>query len=526
VAAAAALLVVVAAGLGAYFLTSHDAPAPGGRVVEGLVVDGPLVLLSPFATNQNSIDVSALLDRGLTRTGGDGRPEPQLAGSWEVDKSAKTFTFHLHPGMLWSDGVPLTSADALYTLSVLQGQSLSQTLTGRAWAGITASAPNSETVVYQLPSASAGFVALTSIGLVPEHYLRPRPTASLAEVLDAPTSGPFRYESSDRDHVNLKRNPHALEPPFLDEMQLRRYDSDTEAVQGLLSGDVDMLAELSPAGAQRVASTPNRRLLTTASFTTVELLFNQRQAALADAGVRKGIARSLDRSRILGDVLKGYGRVDDSPIPTSIAWLGLPQGAAGVDQPAAAGLLDGAGYKQATGGARARDGHELALRLLYSDVDPYPAVAARLKSDLGHVGVNVDPGQAAESQVLASLAKGDFDMGLIPIDNGPDPDVFGLWHSSEEHGGGSNYSGMPKDSFLDKALEDGRLNYDLDARKAAYGEVRRILVDGSAVVVLYRPHQLVGVANRLQGVRLNAAMESLGRYQSAQDWYVSSRRVR
>jgi peptide/nickel transport system substrate-binding protein len=128
--------------------------------------------------------------------------------------------------------------------------------------------------------------------------------------------------------------------------------------------------------------------------------------------------------------------------------------------------------------------------------------------------------------VLASLAKGDFDMGLIPIDNGPDPDVFGLWHSSEEHGGGSNYSGMPKDSFLDKALEDGRLNYDLDARKAAYGEVRRILVDGSAVVVLYRPHQLVGVANRLQGVRLNAAMESLGRYQSAQDWYVSSRRVR
>ena len=117
----ASLLVAVAGGsLLAYSRFSRADPLPGGRVSEALVLDGPITLVPAFAETPNSRDISALLYRGLTRTGADGKPVGELARNWSVDPSAKVFTFHLRPGLRWSDGAPLTSDDALYTLSVLQ----------------------------------------------------------------------------------------------------------------------------------------------------------------------------------------------------------------------------------------------------------------------------------------------------------------------------------------------------------------------------------------------------------------------
>lgn len=523
------VLVLVAAlvaggGLGAYFLSTRLAPAPGGSVTEGLVLDGPLVLLPPFASTQNSKDVGALLDRGLTRFGADARPEAELAESWEVDPASKTFTFHLRPGLKWSDGVPLTSADAVFTLSVLHDQSLSQTLIGQAWAGVGVSSPNADTIVYSLPSPSAAFLSLTAIGLLPEHYLKPRPVAGMAEILDAPTSGPFRFDSADRNLVTLKRNPNAFEPPLLDQLELRRFDSSAEAVQALLAGDIDVLAQLGPDDANTVAHSPNRRLLRAASFSYVQVLFNQKQPALADVAVRRAISQGINQQRLIDEVVRGWAHLADSPIPAAIRWLGGGDSRPGYDKAAAATALDTAGWTR-TATSRAKAGQELSLVLIASDVDPYPALARRLKADLGDIGLKVDIRQQPESQLVDSLTKREFDLAVTPFDSGPDPDVFALWHSSEGGAGGTNFSGMPKDPFLDRALEDGRFSSDLATRVAAYAEVRRILRENAAAAFLYSPDQVIGVNNRLSGVRLNPGIETWERYEYVQEWYVNSKRV-
>src|SRR6476619_4383853 len=39
----------------------------------------------------------------------------QLASSWKLDRGAKTLTFHLRPGVKFSDGTPLTSADVKFS---------------------------------------------------------------------------------------------------------------------------------------------------------------------------------------------------------------------------------------------------------------------------------------------------------------------------------------------------------------------------------------------------------------------------
>ncbi len=60
-----------------------------------------------LATDGVSIIAIEQLMRGLTKLGQDLRPEPDLAAAWDVSADGRTYTFHLRPGVVWSDGAPL-----------------------------------------------------------------------------------------------------------------------------------------------------------------------------------------------------------------------------------------------------------------------------------------------------------------------------------------------------------------------------------------------------------------------------------
>jgi oligopeptide transport system substrate-binding protein len=60
--------------------------------------------------------VARILFEGLTTP--DPRtmePRPGLAYRWEISPDGLTYTFHLRPGLLWSDGSPLTARDFLWS---------------------------------------------------------------------------------------------------------------------------------------------------------------------------------------------------------------------------------------------------------------------------------------------------------------------------------------------------------------------------------------------------------------------------
>lgn len=43
---------------------------------------------------------------------------PELAQSWNVSSDGKTYTFHLRPGIVWSDGVPVTADECVTTFNL------------------------------------------------------------------------------------------------------------------------------------------------------------------------------------------------------------------------------------------------------------------------------------------------------------------------------------------------------------------------------------------------------------------------
>ncbi|MFN2462599.1 MAG: ABC transporter substrate-binding protein [Candidatus Dormibacteria bacterium] len=496
-------------------------PDRGGRLSEALVVDGPMTVLPAFAETPNSRDVGGLLYRGLTRTGGDGKPVGELARSWEVDAAAKTFTFHLRPGLRWSDGAPLTSADAIYTLAVLQSDAGARSSAGQAWGGVTAAALDKSTIRYSLPQPSPAFLALTAIGLLPQHALQPRPVNSLRTITDAPTSGPFSVASAGREHLLLARNHHAFEQPFLDELDLRLYGSRGRALQALLDGEVDLMAGLNPVEARRVEGTVNRRVVTGRTFAYAELLLNERVRALADDHVRRAIGLALDRQGLIAGPLGGYAKPDYGPIPPAVTWAALPARAQPANRAAAARALEEAGWVGSGAKPRSRDGETLRLKVLAPSGAPYAEVAARISRELAAVGIAASVQSLPPEALLTRLQSHQYDLALTALDNGPDPDIYVFWHSSQAGPGGFNFSGMAANAALDKDLEDGRATADYALRRTSYVDAQKLIDAAHAAVFLYSPFSLAGLRDSVGGVTLPTGGQ---RYDRAQDWFVRSHR--
>jgi oligopeptide transport system substrate-binding protein len=61
--------------------------------------------------------VSALFEGLVTLDETTLEPRPGLARSWDISADGLTYTFHLQPGLKWSNGVPLTTADFLYSFA-------------------------------------------------------------------------------------------------------------------------------------------------------------------------------------------------------------------------------------------------------------------------------------------------------------------------------------------------------------------------------------------------------------------------
>ena len=70
--------------------------------------------LAPDAFSAYAID---MVFTGLVQLDDKLNVKPQLASSWDVSSDHLTYTFHLRPGLTFSDGTPLTSTDVAYSIN-------------------------------------------------------------------------------------------------------------------------------------------------------------------------------------------------------------------------------------------------------------------------------------------------------------------------------------------------------------------------------------------------------------------------
>src|SRR5581483_10094915 len=119
--------------------------------------------------------------------------------------------------------------------------------------------------------------------------------------------------------------------------------------------------------------------------------------------------------------------------------------------------------------------------------NPKAPIVLTATSSLENVGKQVVPAWNAQginsSLKVESGIPQNFQALLISQDIPADPDQYSLWHSTQLETNISHES-SPR---VDKDLEDGRKESDIDKRKASYADFQKVLLDDSPAAFLYFP---------------------------------------
>jgi len=436
------------------------------------------------------VDIGHLLYRSLLKLDANGYPRTDLAASFTVSSDGLVYTVALPPNLAWSNGRPIIPEDIVATDKfALSPQATDPTLSA-ALRGIAVSAAASS-VTFKLPTPRASFAAtLTQLPILPLGGLSaPALVAAAAHpTTPMPTSGPYEVRSTDARAILLQPNPHAATRPGISSYELRLYISFGDAAAAFAQGTLNALLATTPGELAQLLAVKGSRAQTLTTSDFVDLMFNERVAALADPVVRQAIGFAIDRSAVVAGALDVHGGVvETGPFTRGLPWVGSPNSRA-VSPSIANQMLQRDGWVQGPYGARQKGPTQLAFTLKVPAIDPLPVVAHEVATELAAAGVQVTVETVAPATFLnRSLATADFQLALNIWSPAPDPDVSAFWRSNAVPPQGYNVSGGPVDPFLDSALDmlaqapNGTLRADAAARVAA------LIAQDAPAAFLYTP---------------------------------------
>lgn len=458
---------------------------------EGLVSDERPLSLNPLvgAGDPPVRDLGTLLYRRLLRLDARARPVPDLAGSIAVSADGMSYTVHMAAGQEWSDGRPITAADVVATVRWLQSPAFGDPATASAWGDVHVEAAG-ETVTFDLAGPRASFPALlTQLPVLPLSHLSQGAITALRRhaVSPLPSSGPFTVVGTSTTVVHLFPNPHAHDRPRLNQLELDLFGSFAQAAAAFRAHAVDGVLALDPEErATLVHDGGIAHDLTTFRF--VDLLFNEREPALADGAVRLALATTIDRAALVAGPLGGLGVAQVGAIPAGVAWAAGPASGAAPNPTGASAALEGDGWRAGPDGVRTRGGVRLRLPIAVADVAPLPQLAAAVSGQLSVIGVDAPVVTLSTVALRQTLLGGSgWVLAIADWDGGPDPDVSSFWRSTAAPPAGLNVSGAPADPFLDQALDRLATLSDPAARVAAATAVSSQLLDDLPAVFLDTP---------------------------------------
>ena len=399
--------------------------------------------LNPFTSVLASgTDIMALQYESLVAYGAkDNSVVPGIASKWDISADGLTWTFTIPKDRVWSDGKPLTANDVAWTFDAIKGNEKLQQANGGLITNIRdVKATDDQTVTIELIDAQAPNPG-AELPIVPEHvWSKVKAPETFANDKDVVGSGPFVVKSyTQGQSVELVANKHFWRgAPKIAGITYVYYKNGDAAVQGLKTGEVDLVRDLEPA--QFKALTGQKGITTNAGagrrYTSININSGAKDAtganlgngnpALKDLTLRTAIFTAIDNKTLLEKVVQGLGILGQTEIPPVYPdYFGISDADVIKFDPAAAKtMLDDAGYKLGSDGFRTgKDGKKLALRLMGRASNPQHAqMADYIKPWLKNVGIDVEVSMQSDNQVNNDSTLGKYDIYFTGFGIGPDPD--------------------------------------------------------------------------------------------------------
>jgi peptide/nickel transport system substrate-binding protein len=437
-----------------------------------------------------------LFDALLTR-GKDFTVQPGLAERWEIPDPL-TYVFHLHPGVRFHDGRPLTSRDVKWTFDSLL-QSKIPSSKGDSYRFVDhIDAPDDLTVVFHLKEPFATLLWNLSegaIGIVPY--------GSGTEITRHPIgSGPFRFVSAELDkEVVLERNPdYWAEKPRIERVRFLVVPDENTIALELRKGSADAaMNAVNPDVVLTLERDPQLAVLRAPGTVIAYLSFNLRDPILQDVRVRRAIAYAIDRQPIVEYLLRGFAEPANSILPTQ-SWAYDGKVPVYNHDPAKArALLDAAGYPE-------KNGTRFHLVMKTSSQEGTRLLVAVLQQQLRDVGITLDIRTFEFATFYADVSRGLFQLySMRWIGGNEDPDIFDyVFHSSKIPPKGGN-RGFYLSARVDSLIDHARQEIDPQIRKELYAEIQQILAEEVPSINLWYLDNVLVCNRRVKNVELSAS---------------------
>jgi oligopeptide transport system substrate-binding protein len=437
---------------------------------------------------------------GLVTNSAGATTIPGMATSWTTSPDGLVWTFKMREGAVWSDGVPITADDFVFTMRRLQDPATTAEYSYLAYVIKNAQAVNTG----KLPVEALGVKALdahtlqidlehpapyllelfkhNAFYMTPAHTIR-RWGDRWMDPEHIVTNGPYTLvDWTLGNPIHLKKNPRFFDAAnvCLDEIYYYATNDSVSAERRVRRGELDANVDIQSNRIGFLKKEAPEIVRTNTWLGTDYLIFNAKLKPFQDRRVRQALSMAVDREFIVDKLLRNGTKAAYSFVPPGVA--GYPGGPAPYwkgwslerRQAEAKRLLAEAGYGP---------GRPLRFEVKQRNTADPLLIMPAIQADWRVVGVQADLAPNESQIAYAAYRVRDFEMAdaswIADFDDASN--FLDLFQSST---GVMNYGDYNNPAFDALAAQAGR---EPDAAKRAALLVRseQMVLDDAGVIPIY-----------------------------------------
>ena len=500
----------------------------------------PTMLNLHLTQSSKDIDASRFVEEPLATYGSSDALLPDVpvlakeipsAQNGELATDGRSVTWKLRDGVVWSDGVPFTADDVVFTWRYITDPKNGATTIAsyRIIQDVAALDPVTVRITFTTPTAVWALPFVGSYGAVlPQHLL-----ANCTNAKDCPYNfkpvgtGPYVVATfTPGDTVRYEANSRFRETnaPYFATIELKGGGDAATALKAVQTGQADyawnpqvapdLLQQFQASGGVLEAAPGASVEKIYVNFTDPRVSVQGERSSLqapnpffADKSVRQALTLAIDRNAIAQNLYGASGIATNSIVPT--LWNG-PTWA--YDPTQANMLLDKAGWTRGPDGVRSKEGKRFAITMHTLAGGVRDREAEVIKSNLSTIGIAVEL-QPVDSAVLfgrpdAADSAPRFEADLQLYSNGASaPDAQGYLESlTSAHipQRANNWDGFNMmrwaNPAYDQIVDTTATTRDSAQRVALFKQADQILVGDGAQIPLVARTALAAHVAGLQGV--------------------------
>lgn len=481
--------------------------------------------LTPVVTNDmySRTIGSYVLESMLTRDPETLEWKPWIAESWTVSDDGLVIAFDLRKDVTFSDGVPLTSADVLFTLDLIRNPEINAPHSVPYYEPIESLvAEGPHRVVFTLNEPYFQSLSITGgIDILAKHYYE----KFTPEEFNASTgllfgTGPYKLEGDPEDwrpgagQVELVRNEDYWGPrPTFDRLRWQEITDEAAQLVSMRNGDIDRYG-VRPEKYKRLKDDENLNASNTLYEYSVATSgyryvgWNQikdgKPTPFADVRVRRAMTMLLNRQEMCTQLMAGLATVATGPFNPLSRQANPDVKPLGYDPEAAKALLAEAGYVDRDGDGVLEDeaGKPFRFSLIYpSSNNGYQQMAQYLKDAYARAGISMHLDPTEFNTMLNRIDDRNFEAISLAWGGVIESDPKQIFHSDMIAGGGNNYIGY-RNEELDDLIDKARVTVDEDERLALWRKIHVMINDDQPYTFLFNMKSVIFLDDRFENVKV------------------------